>query len=312
VATGSDHTVCIYNIEKGVARHCVDVGSAVNALRFNQKGTLLAVGGRNAEIALLRSDSGNTQAQFSLNRKHHVDPGDGGRASDLPVWVESFAFRLDDRVLSVGGSDGVINFVDIDTKQMKTKRLTGRLNAVFGLCFDPPGSRLVSASSDGSVWFWRTGPGIEQGLPFRTDASTQHVACSKDFQMVAVANGNSVSVFDTVKNIRISDPLTGPSSFFNSVTISEDGQNLAAASDDEVLVWTLKAEELARKACQIANRSLTLEEWRQYFGKDRAISRFMLLCRGLVLESRFQKTLQAERPKSPVKLADRFRSPPAP
>jgi len=48
-----------------------------------------------------------------------------------------------------------------------------------------------------------------------------------------------------------------------------DGQRLASGSVDKtVLIWTLDLDKLSKKACEVAGRNLTCEEWQQFFGDE--------------------------------------------
>ena len=73
-------------------------------------------------------------------------------------------------------------------------------------------------------------------------------------------------MFDTKKHLRVGDPLEAGKSFINSIAISDDGYTVAVSTDHDVLVWTLRPEDLRDRACRIANRNLSLTEWQQYVG----------------------------------------------
>jgi WD40 repeat protein len=54
-----------------------------------------------------------------------------------------------------------------------------------------------------------------------------------------------------------------------SLAISRDGARLASGSwDGKVQVWDTRLDEWYRRACEIANRQLTAEEWTAHAGND--------------------------------------------
>jgi hypothetical protein len=98
-------------------------------------------------------------------------------------------------------------------------------SSVLSVAFSPDGKRLASGSMDNTVQVWEMG-----------NLKAKPV----------VLRGHEKMVF--------------------SVAFSPDGKRLASGSwDGTVWLWTLDLDKLCRKACEVAGRNLTCEEWRQFF-----------------------------------------------
>ena len=206
---------------------------------------------------------------FGLNRAKSIQSlDDPSKSVDLPVSIYSLVFSSDGQFIAIGGSDGEVDYVNIKSPKPEIiRRFRGHSNAVFGLCLDERSGKLVSASSDGTLRFWTINPPGEIGLPIRTATGMQVLACSSDLTTVSAVARRNVYVYNPNTNAMIA-VLLGPKDFMRSFTISGDGQILAGASEDEIVVWDLRPERLRERACEIANRNLTGKEWKQYVSAE--------------------------------------------
>ena len=96
------------------------------------------------------------------------------------------------------------------------------------------------------------------------------VAFSPDGKTLAAGSGEgTIQLWDVahrqpVGTLAADDPGEGQ---IHGVAFSPDGRTLAAGSDDgTVQLWNIGLQPLVRRACAIANRNMTLQEWRQYLG----------------------------------------------
>jgi WD40 repeat protein len=96
--------------------------------------------------------------------------------------------------------------------------------------------------------------------------------------MLASSHGDgSVNLWDVPSRKRIGE-FRGYSSSVYSVAFSPDGRLLASGSckeydlvecgEGQIVFWNVWPEFWKAKACRMANRNLSREEWRHYFGDE--------------------------------------------
>lgn len=142
----------------------------------------------------------------------------------------SMAVSPDGTMLATGDLDGNVNLWAVETAQQIGETLVGHTGVVTSVAFSPDGRTLASASVDGGVVLWDLASRRPLGRPF---------------------TGHRQPVYD--------------------VRFSPDGRTLVstdAGSLSFMFIWPLDAQVWRARACEIANRNLTAEEWTTYFGAE--------------------------------------------
>jgi WD40 repeat protein len=250
----------------------------VGSVAFSPNGKLLASADRAGTILLWEVATGHLLGR-PLSAVTDARIGD-----DLNPAIDSIAFSPDGKLLALGSDSGPIRLWDVATGHPVGPPLTGHLNSAQGVTFSPDGKILASAGGDGTIRLWDVATGQPLGPPLT--GHTQYVssvAFSPDGTILASASGDgSIRLWDVATGQPLGIPLTGSNNGMNSVAFSPSGRLLASGSGESPLplevshstlshnntvqLWDVDPVSLARRACQIANRNLTLQEWRQYLG----------------------------------------------
>jgi WD40 repeat protein len=183
-------------------------------------------------------------------------------------WVYGVAFSPDGRWLASSGGDHSIMVWDMASGAL-LRKLEGHTGASNGIAFSPDGQWLASASDDRQVMLWRTRDWTHAATLGGHTAEVWAVAFSPDSRMLASASWDqSVALWDVTSG-RMRAQLRRDEGPLNSVAFMPDGKRLVASGNGRsVHLFNVDVVSWPLQACRVANRNLSVAEWRQYVGDD--------------------------------------------
>lgn len=206
--------------------------------------------------------------------------------------VNAVVFSPDGSRLASASQDGTVRLWDVATRVPLGDPLPENKDSIrfWDVAFSPDGKRLAiavenRAEKQGEVWLWdvKNGRLMENSLQGH-EYSTQAVAFSPDGKWLASAGGDkTVRLWDLEARKQLGEPLKG-GGVFKDVAFSPDGRWLAAANQDaKVRLWDM---DWHSRACRVANRNLTHEEWRHYLGLEES---YRHTCKSIPLDITYRE-----------------------
>jgi WD40 repeat protein len=217
-------------------------------------------------------DASLDEASGSVYLWSTVAPGQLADSFETPVGrpvAGPLSFTPDGSRLIVptGFDDGAI-FI-WDTRAHAIERTDPSVDGgVYASDISNDGRRLVTGATDGIVRLWDVASGVPIGTPLtglKPFADT--VDMSPDGSMVVGADDlGDVLLWDVTTGTVIAGRLPGPSSQEAvAAAFTTDGHNVVVVSDTGTgWVWDVDPSDWLARACQVAGRSFTPQEWQQF------------------------------------------------
>jgi WD40 repeat protein len=206
---------------------------------------------------------------------------------DRPQPVHSLAFSPDGSVLAVSGWR-TIGLWDVDRAAWRGSPLSGHSYDVLSLAFSPDGRLLASGGTDGVVHIWDIASGRSVAeLPLSSTSAVQVLTFSRNGLLLAAGQwSGATTVWDLSRGPAAALGQVDPTDeLVASMTFAADGRSLTTLNRGGVVShWDLSEVSWRLRACTIANRNLTREEWATYIGDpDSRTLAFHAICPELPL-----------------------------
>ena len=255
---GSDGTVRLWKVDtrQPLGEPLTGHSGGVSSVAFARDGKTLASGGSDGTVRLWKVDT----------RQPLGEPLTGHSSR-----VSSVAFARDGKTLASGGSDGTVRLWNVDTLQPLGEPLVGYGGGVSSVAFAPDGKTLALGGSDGMVRLWNVDTHQPIGEPLSGHgAGASSVAFAPDGKTVASGGSDGTVRLWSMDTLQpLGDPITAHGYWVRSLAFAPDSKTLASGGDDRtVRLWDVDPASWRRRACRVANRNLSLREWKQLIGRD--------------------------------------------
>jgi WD40 repeat protein/DNA-binding SARP family transcriptional activator len=225
----------------------------INGIALSRDGRLLAIGDENGLIML-----------WDLAKHAPMDPS---QRPQHAAGITAVAFSPDSRTLASAIRDGTVFLTHVpDGTTLHILTVASSPAFPTAIAFSPDGNTLATAGSDGKVQLWDPHTGAARGPAWTAQGGmVLSVSFSPDGSMLATSGSDgTAALWDTSSAKQIGAPLTGPPGP-TVAAFDPTGHTLATAfHDGTVLLWDVDPASWRARACAVAGRRLTPQEWQQF------------------------------------------------
>jgi WD40 repeat protein len=225
----------------------------VNSVVFNPNGKIIATSTNGGEIRLWNSSNRNLIYELKGHKSY----------------VNEIVFSLNGEIIASASEDSTIRLWDSSNGRL-IRTLIGHKGSVKSVGFSPNGKIVASASEDSTIRLWDSGNGrLIREFIGHTDWVNDTVFSPDGKTLASASRDKTIRLWDISTGQQIGDPLTNSLGAMYSVDFNPSGSILASGgSNGVVYLWDMRLDAWRARACRIANRNLSLEEWKQYIGES--------------------------------------------
>lgn len=254
--------LCLYDV---VNREIIQNPRSFNklydsTLSISPDGSYLAAGGGGGAVRL-----------WDLQKGTRI--GDPQEFFESPVFATEFS--SDSRILfAASGYESQIASWNLDTGELTNISLVSDAQPGFVLRFSS-GSEYLASSTAGASWNdilvfdGMTGNLLYEPLVGHTDQVNVLAFSPNSGLLASGSSDRTVRLWNSEDGQAVGMPLSGHASAVTALAFNPDGTLLASAGGmDQIRLWELDPQTWLQRACEIANRSMTEEEWSTFISNE--------------------------------------------
>jgi WD40 repeat protein len=229
----------------------------ITAMAFSPDGTLLASGDWDGKVVLSNVASAQVQGSFQAHSKNIFD----------------LQFSPDGQFVYSASLDDDIHIWDLQQNGSSRFPLTCTGNPGFSMSFSPDAQYLATSSAgpnwnDVILFDSTTGVAVFEPLVGHTEGVLAQVFGAGSEVLASGGVDQTIRLWDVASGQAIGSPLMAHNASITHMAFSQDGKWLASAAGEEAIrLWDMDPQSWHARACLLANRNMTEEEWSFYVGE---------------------------------------------
>jgi WD40 repeat protein len=230
----------------------------VTGVAFNPDGKQLATAGADGSAIL-----------WDLSKQPPVGHPHYPRPDKLGLAVAAVAFSPDGSTLAWGMDESTVVLTRVaDGTVLHTLTVTGSTSTwVNAVAFSSDGRTLAAGTWDGHERLWDPSTGAPRGPAWLARGGpVLTTSFSPDGRMLATSGLGSAELWDAASEKQLGTLSTGGLAFKAALAAFDPtGHTLVTAFEDgTVLLWAVDPTSWPRRACALADRRLTKQEWNDF------------------------------------------------
>lgn len=256
LASAEGHSTFLWDAANGRQLMEMDNEGNVTSIAFSPDGRSLA-----SAVELSKSVSLWDVATGQLRRKLVPTEGDDD--------VATLHFNRDGRMLVSGGGSTIRFWDPAAAVEIREPIQT---ESVSRIAISPDDRTVVSSSGFAPpfVVMWDLKTSRKYGLDTGASDGDNAVAFSPDGRLLAYTSGEArlnIVLWDLASRKHVA-VIDAPATVLSMAFTPDAKQLVTGLSSGRVAVWDVDIENWPKRACEIANRNLTREEWRTFVGDE--------------------------------------------
>jgi WD40 repeat protein len=226
---------------------------SITKLTYSQDGRYLASGSADGGVAIH-----DVQAARTSTRYEHDDA------------ISGLDFSSDGRLLVSSSAEGKIILWDVGLNKESRSPIDTKPEDARRVRFSPDGKQLVWFDGTKLV-LWKLDSPLQQRSYLKGRVGTVNsIAFSPDGRFIIGSTmEHEVVMWDVSLLQRLPRALQGHTEIvWEAIFLGDRGVIASTGNDLSVRLWDANAENRLSRACEIANRNFTEDEWAQYLGSE--------------------------------------------